>query len=56
MQTRFLAGREAMQKEEIDATDLELAKQNLHDSIELLGIVERFDESLLYFREYLNWD
>lgn len=56
MQTRFLAGRKAMMKDEIDETDLELAKQNLRDEIALLGIIERFDESLLYFQHHLNWN
>jgi hypothetical protein len=56
MQTRFLAGREVVGKEVIDETDLELAKQNLRDEIELLGIVERFDESVLYCQHQLDWD
>ena len=46
MQTRFLAGREAMQKEEIDASDLELA-------VYIIKIPEEFH--LAGNPEAVNW-
>jgi hypothetical protein len=55
MQTRFLAGRDAMTKSEIGEAELEAAKATLRDHIELLGIVERFDESILYIQQKLGW-
>jgi hypothetical protein len=55
MQTRFLAGRDAMSKDEIGEAELEAAKRTLRENIDLLGIVERFDESILYIQQKLSW-
>ena len=41
---------------EINETHLELAKKNLSASNMLFGITERFDESVLYFKNELNWN
>ncbi|MGJ3239568.1 MAG: sulfotransferase family 2 domain-containing protein [Anaerolineae bacterium] len=55
MQTRFLAGRDALFKPELDDHDLQQAQHNLETEVDLLGLVEAFDESIVYFQHVLNW-
>ncbi|MEL6495364.1 MAG: sulfotransferase family 2 domain-containing protein [Cyanobacteria bacterium J06623_7] len=52
-QTRFLSG--TREFESCSFHQLELAKQNLQKYFALVGIQERFDESLLLLRAKLNW-
>lgn len=42
-------------KRQMEQTDLELAVQNLAREFIAIGLLERFDESLLLFRRRLNW-
>ena len=53
---RFLCGDNSMKFGEITEQHLELAKKNLSQSNLLIGITEKFDESILYFKNFLGWE
>ncbi len=55
-QTRLLSGRwEDVPFGECDAEMLEIAKRNLHEHFILVGLTERFDETLCLLRSLLGW-
>jgi hypothetical protein len=65
-QTRLISGVEkvnarllsagSLPNEDAGATDiLEIARKNLEDHFTVVGLCERFDESLLLFRKLLGW-
>lgn len=51
-QTRFLAGGKLLDSPEIL---LDRAKENLKYHFSVIGLTERFDESLVLFKQSLNW-
>jgi hypothetical protein len=56
LQTRLLAGvghRRASQKDEDEI--LALAKKNLHEAFTVVGLTERFDETLLLLKNSFHW-
>lgn len=53
-QTRILSGQYDMD-EPCNAGMLELAKKNLSEEVEIVGLTERFDESLMMIANRLNW-
>jgi Galactose-3-O-sulfotransferase len=54
-QTRLLAGPLLRQDEPVTEETLELAKGNIEERFLLVGVTERFDESLLMMRRELRW-
>ncbi len=54
LQTRFISGIENIEGREKEV--LQKAKENLLRHVEVLGLTERFDESLLMMRQPLNWN
>ncbi|NJM99220.1 MAG: sulfotransferase family protein [Phormidesmis sp. RL_2_1] len=51
-QTRFLAGGKLLDSPELL---LARAQENLHNHFTVVGLTERFDESLVLFKQHLNW-
>lgn len=57
-QTRLLAGRETalnIPYKEMNDNHLEIAKQNIENHFLLVGLTERFDETLLLLQHLLKW-
>jgi hypothetical protein len=53
LQTRWLAG--AWGRYELDTNDLETAKKNLRDYFTVVGLTEKFDETLLLLQKQFGW-
>lgn len=51
-QTRFLAGSNLVDPEDVL---LARAQENLRNNFTVVGLTERFDESLVLMKEHLNW-
>jgi Galactose-3-O-sulfotransferase len=56
-QTQWLSGKLSSPEHEItiDDTVLQLAKQNVLDKIECVGVSEKFDQSIVSFQKKLRW-
>lgn len=58
-QTRLISGVERVDSitgsDPVSAGILEIALRNLRDRVDILGISERFDESLIVFKRRLGW-
>jgi hypothetical protein len=55
MHVRFLAGANDLPFGEVDETVFNKAKENFDSYFKVFGIVERFDESILFIKEEFNW-
>lgn len=55
MQTRYLRGTDALFGQPLSFEDLETVKKNLQDRFAIVGLLERFDETLILFRRAFGW-
>ncbi|MDP6726841.1 MAG: sulfotransferase family 2 domain-containing protein [Candidatus Marinimicrobia bacterium] len=58
-QTRLIAGRETSLNipfDKLDKSHLETAKKNITDHFLLIGLTERYDETILLLKHMLRWD
>ncbi|MGZ3933156.1 MAG: sulfotransferase family 2 domain-containing protein, partial [Bacteroidia bacterium] len=55
MQVRFLAGANDLPFGEVNEAVYQKAKENFDTYFKAFGLVERFDESILYLKEQFNW-
>lgn len=54
MQTRLIAG--ILDTDELKPEHLDIAKKNLTENIDVIGILEQYHESLIMLMRYYKWD